>query len=225
MIASKPHLLRMKTPVVIALLLSSGLCAAQEVGRVISSTPVQQQIGVPRQVCTTDQVNVQQPKSGAGAAMGAIAGGAVGNAIGNGGGRAVATMIGIVGGAILGDNVEGSPPGQLQNVQRCAVQNFYENRTVAYNVVYEYAAKQYAVQMPNDPGPTIQLQVTPAGMSQSAPDLGDVPPQAQYLPPVNGVMTVPAQTVYYAQPYYPPVTIELGARYWGGHRYRRPYGY
>lgn len=214
----------MKTPVVIALLLSCGLCAAQEVGRVISSTPVQQQIAVPRQVCTTDQMSVQQPKSGAGAVMGAIAGGAVGNAIGNGGGRAVATMMGIMGGAILGDNVEGQPQGQLQNVQRCAVQNFYENRTVAYNVVYEYAGKQYAVQMPNDPGPTIQLQVTPAGMSQSAPGLGDLPPQAQYVPAVNGVVTVPAPSVYYAQPYYPPVSIEVGPRYWG-YRYHRPYGY
>jgi uncharacterized protein YcfJ len=211
----------MKIPVVIALLASSGLCMAQEVGRVISSTPVQQQVAVPRQVCSTELVNVQQPKSGAGAAMGAIAGGAVGNAIGNGGGRAAATVIGILGGAILGDNMEGNPPGQVQNVQRCGVQNFYENRTVAYNVVYEYAGKQYAVQMPNDPGPSIQLQVTPTGMSNQSPDLA---PQAQYLPPGNGVMTAPAQPIYYAQPYYPPVSIEVGPRYWG-HHYHRPYGY
>lgn len=61
--------------------------------------------------------------------------------------------------------------------------HFYENRTVAYNVVYEYAGKQYAVQMPNDPGPSIQLQLTPVGMSNQTPDLGDMPPQAQYLPP------------------------------------------
>jgi len=38
-----------------ATLLSSGLCLAQEVGHVISATPIIQQVGVPRQVCTTEQ--------------------------------------------------------------------------------------------------------------------------------------------------------------------------
>ena len=43
---------------------------AQELGRVISSIPVVQQMAVPRQVCTTEQIGVQQPNSGAGAFMG-----------------------------------------------------------------------------------------------------------------------------------------------------------
>ena len=143
-------------------MVSSGLCLAQqEVGRVISSTPIIQQISVPRQVCNTEQVAVQQPKSGAGAVMGAIAGGAMGNAVGGGNGKAAATLIGLIGGAVMGDSIEGAPQGQVQNVQRCRTQNFYENRTVAYNVVYEYANKQYSVQMPHDPGPSILLQITP----------------------------------------------------------------
>src|SRR5450830_777303 len=149
-------------------MLSSGLCLAQDMGRVISSTPIIQQVGVPRKVCTTEQVAVQQPKSGAGALIGAIAGGAMGNAVGGGGGKAAATMLGIVGGAVVGDSIEGAPAAQFQNVQRCHVQNFYENRTVAYNVVYEYAGKQYSVQMPNDPGPNIQLQVSPVGVASQA---------------------------------------------------------
>jgi uncharacterized protein YcfJ len=95
--------------------------------------------------------------------MGAIAGGAVGNAVGGGSGKTAATILGIVGGAMIGDNVEGSSPAQVQDVQRCTTQTFYENRTVAYNVVYEYAGKQYSVQMANDPGPTIQLQISPMG--------------------------------------------------------------
>ncbi|MEI8031503.1 MAG: hypothetical protein WCH35_17145, partial [Comamonadaceae bacterium] len=80
-----------------AAMASSGLCLAQEVGQVISSTPIMQQVGVPRQVCTTEQVAVQQPKSGAGALMGAIAGGAMGNAVGGGNGKTAATMLGIFG--------------------------------------------------------------------------------------------------------------------------------
>jgi uncharacterized protein YcfJ len=144
-----------------AAMISSGLCLAQEVGQVISSTPILQQVGVPRQVCTTEQVAVQQPKSGAGALMGAIAGGAMGNAVGGGSGKTAATMIGLVGGAIVGDRVEGGGDTQVKNVQHCSMQTFYENRPVAYNVVYEFASKQYSVQMPTDPGPTIYLQITP----------------------------------------------------------------
>lgn len=146
-----------------AAIVSSGLALAQDYGRVISATPILQQVSTPRQVCTTEQVNVQQPKSGAGAVMGAIAGGAMGNAVGGGSGRTAATVLGLVGGAMIGDRIEGSSPSQVQNVQRCETQNFYENRTVAYDVVYEYAGKQYSTQMLNDPGDSIQLRITPVG--------------------------------------------------------------
>ena len=39
---------------------------AQEVGRVISSMPIIQQVAVPRQVCTQQQVATQPRKSGRG---------------------------------------------------------------------------------------------------------------------------------------------------------------
>ena len=150
-----------KTLLILSALTSTGLASAQELATVISSTPVIQQVAIPRQVCTIEQVAVQPTKSGAGALMGGIAGGAMGNAVGDGSGRTAATLLGIVGGAILGDRIEGSPAAQTQNVQRCSTQNFYENRTIAYNVVYQYADKQYSVQMPRDPGPTVRLQITP----------------------------------------------------------------
>ena len=158
-----------KTVLFSVLALSAGWGVAQEVGRVISSTPLTQQVAVPRQVCSSEQVVVEPAKSGAGAAMGAVAGGAVGNAFGSGGGRALATLIGVIGGAVLGDRVEGAPAPQVQHVQNCSTQNFLENRVVAYDVRYEYAGKQYRVQMPNDPGPTIRVQITPVGTLQPAP--------------------------------------------------------
>ncbi|WP_408595569.1 glycine zipper 2TM domain-containing protein [Limnohabitans sp.] len=148
---------------------------AQEVGRVISSTPIIQQVAVPRQVCNNEQVVSPGQKSGAGAAMGAIAGGAIGNSMGQGSGRAAATMLGLFGGAILGDKVEGNAPPEVRNVQTCTQQMFYENRTMAYNVVYEFAGKQYTVQMPSDPGPTVRLQITPMAPSPSQ-NYGNVPP-------------------------------------------------
>ena len=199
-----------------------GVAQAQEVGRVLSTTPVIHQVAVPRQVCNQQQVAVEQPKSGAGAAMGAIAGGAVGNQIGHGGGRAAATVLGLVGGAILGDRIEGPSAPQVQTVQNCTTQTFYENRTAAYNVVYEYAGKQYNVQLPYDPGPTIRLQVTPVGAAQQpAPPAATMPgqPMTEAAPAV-----VPAAYPVYAypapvyRPYYAaPLSLSFGYVHHGGH--------
>ena len=152
----------------VSLLAVCGVTAqAQEIARVTSATPVVQQVAVPRQVCTTQQVVVNQPggTTGAGAVIGGVAGGALGNQIGHGGGRAAATVLGVIGGAALGNTIEGNraSTSQVQNVQNCTTQTFYENRTSGYNVRYEYAGLEYQTQMPYEPGPTIrvQVQVTP----------------------------------------------------------------
>ena len=165
---------------------------AQESGRVISSTPVIQQVAVPRQVCTNTQVATQGQKSGAGALMGAIAGGTVGNNVGAGSGRTAATMLGVLGGAILGDKVEGAPAPEVRTVQSCTNQIFYENRTTGYHVVYEFAGKQYTVQMPTDPGPTVRLQITPV----AAPPVTSYPAMPLGTPapppvPLGSPMPVP----------------------------------
>ena len=94
--------------------------------------------------------------------MGAIAGGVLGHQIGGASGKAAATALGIFGGAIWGNNIEGAPAPQTQTVQNCTIQNVFENRVTGYNVTYEFNGKQYNVQLPRDPGPTIQLNVTPA---------------------------------------------------------------
>jgi uncharacterized protein YcfJ len=205
-------------------LLASSLAIAQDVGRVISSTPIIQQVGVPRQVCTAGQVAVQQPKSGAGALIGAIAGGAMGNAVGGGAGKAAATMIGLMGGAMVGDQIEGGSSAQFQNAQRCVTQTSYENRPVAYNVVYEFGGKQYSVQMPSDPGPTLQLQVTPVGSSvQAALPAATVtyaqPGYEQSTYPVSPpVYSGYYQPGYYQPNYVVPFALGIGFGYLGGHR-------
>lgn len=221
----------------------SGLFAASAsamdiLARVISSTPVVQQVSVPQQVCTTQPMITQAPPSGAGAVMGALAGGAMGNAIGDGGGRALATMIGLVGGAMVGNNIEGNR-NQVQNVQQCGTQTTYENRTTHYNVVYEYADKQYTIQMPNDPGLYVRLQVTPVGAMPSQPQATTVQPgfvqqqvysqpvyaQPVYAQPVYVQPAVVAYPGYYPRPYYPPVGVSLNFGYsrgYGhGHRHWR----
>jgi uncharacterized protein YcfJ len=209
-----------------ALTLVSGLATAQETGRVISSTPIIQQVAVPRQVCNNQQVAVETPRSGAGALMGGIAGGAMGNAVGGGSGRAAATMLGIVGGAILGNSIEAPGQTQLQTVQNCSTQTFYENRNAGYNVVYEYAGKQYTTTMPNDPGATIALQVTPLGGSNIPPVRAPVQQQVisgDYYQP-EPVYVAPAPVVVQAVPYYRPaipIGVELNFGYQRGGRYWR----
>jgi len=164
---------------------------AQEVGQVLSSQPVIQQVAVPRQVCSTQSVAVQQPNSGAG--------------------------------AVMGDRIEGAGNTQVQNVQNCVTQNFMENRTVGYNVTYQYGGRQYTVQMPQDPGPSIALQVTPvASTTATAPAYQPAPvvyQQAQAVYQQVPVVVQPASVVYqpyYAGPYYPPVSLNLGFGFWGG---------
>ncbi len=201
---------------------------SQEMGRVISSTPVIQQVAVPRQVCTTEQVMQPGNKSGAGALVGAIAGGAIGNSIGHGNGRAAATAIGLLGGAIVGDRIEGGGAGQVQNVQRCSTQTYYENRTVSYNVVYEYAGKQYNVQMASDPGAFVRLQVTPVGSTQApgpAPVSATTYVEPMYLADGTGQSNYSyygAPVVYAApvvQRYYRPATISVNLDYHGRPHY------
>lgn len=232
----------MKKSLVLSIVAASGLFAMNAsamdiLARVISSTPVVQQIAVPQQVCSNQPMVMQSPPSGAGAVMGALAGGAMGNAIGDGGGRALATMIGLVGGAMVGNNIEGNR-SQVQNVQQCGTQTSYQNRTTHYNVVYEYSGKQYTIQMPSDPGPYVRLQVTPVGAMpspQASVQPGFAPPQPAYGQPVytQPVYTQPVyvQPVYvqpapvfhpgygyYSRPYYPPVGLSFNFGYSrGGH--------
>jgi uncharacterized protein YcfJ len=190
------------------------------VGQVISRTALFQPVAVPGQVCANTPITVQPPHSGAGALMGAIAGGAVGSQIGGGQGQALATMAGVIGGAILGDNIEKPAPAQTINQTTCTLQSAYENRLVGYQVVYEYAGKQYTVQLPQDPGPTIALQVSPVGLATApaAPAAPPVAPPGIAQPQV--VYTQPAVVYgapYYYNPYPFSTSINLGWGYRGGH--------
>jgi uncharacterized protein YcfJ len=135
---------------------ATALAQSEEYGRVISSSPITQAVSRQQQVCNGQPSSYSAPKSGAGAIMGAIAGGAIGNSIGKGNGRALATGVGIVGGALFGDQVEGQ--GQAQP---CSMQTFTDYQTVGYMVRYEYNGKQYSAQFPSDPGQYVRLQVVP----------------------------------------------------------------
>jgi len=195
---------------------------AQELGRVLSATPVTQQVAVPQQVCDKETIySGARPVTGGGAVLGAIAGGAAGNAIGGGSGRAAATALGVIGGALLGNQVESGRPG-YQNVQRCSTQTYYDQRVIGYDVVYEYAGRSYTTRTQTDPGQWMPVTVQPAvpGVPGYAPNQ---PPHYQspypsgypsgYEQPGVTVGTQPGPPAYVVEP--PAAVIE----------YRDPYGY
>ena len=205
-----------KSVVLVSALMAAGYGAnvaqAAEFGRVISSTPVVQQVSVPRQVCTTTTVQTMQP-TGGGALVGALIGGALGNQFGRGQGRAVATAVGAIGGGFVGNQIEAQNYGSYpvtQNAQQCHTVNAVENRTVAYNVLYEYAGQRYTVQMPQQPGNRIALQVSTVGSNYYAQPIGvQVLAQPVYQPAVQPVVqpvyyAPPVQTVTYVRPGYAP---------------------
>lgn len=203
-----------------SLLALCGLAQAQEIGQVLSRTAVYQQVAVPRQTCA-QTATPNAPTSGAGAASGAITGAVLGTILGDG--RGAGALLGAVGGAIVGDKMESN--ANSQPVTSCSTQTFMENRLVGYNVVYEYAGKTYNVQLPQDPGPTIALQIAPVGMPAAAQPAAVVSqPPVVYAQP--SVVYAQPPVVYAPAPYYRPwpvnTSINLGfGWYGGGHRHWR----
>jgi uncharacterized protein YcfJ len=222
-----------KSIVSTTLLAAAGVSMAQSgpanaYGVVISATPVVQQVTVPKQICTTTTTQYVQPNGG-GAVIGAVLGGVLGNQIGRGHGqdsRAVATVIGALGGGLVGNQIEANS----YPTQSCHTKNTVENRTVAQNVLYEYAGQRYTVQMPAEgtfrPGAQIALQV-------EAPALQPVQTvtytQPAYLRP-QPVFVPVAPVVYYtgydnfapryiySEPYYAPRAVRQPVRAVNHHR-------
>ena len=209
-----------KTAIGLALLTAAGLSTAQEMGQVISATPIVQQVTVPQQSCYEETVMpAQRASTGGGAIRGAVVGGLIGSALGSGSsGRTAAAMAGAFGGAIVGDQAENRQPAYPQQVQRCQTQNTYENRTMGYTVVYEYAGRQYTTQTATPPGTHIPVQVTPVG--GNTPYGSPYPPHPAMGAPV-GVVTAPpvayapqpVSPAYPAYPAYRPMVVQPAYAY------------
>ena len=176
---------------------------ATEMARVVSATPITASVAVPNRVCSEEQQLIGARPSGAGAVIGAIAGGVLGHQVGGGFGRAAATGIGAVAGAAIGNGIEvnaaNAYPPTAVPVQRCQTVSGYENRTVGYDVVYEYAGRRYTTRMARDPGPQIEIDVRPAGAmadaGMAAPQYLDAPPPRAVYAPMP-VVAAPPPVIY-----------------------------
>src|SRR4051812_35901527 len=146
----------MKRAVLLTLLASAGIAAQADTfvdnARVRSVDPQYENVQVPRNECSTQQVIEQRPgatsPSVGGMLIGAVAGGVLGNQVGKGPGREAATAAGAVAGAYVGNQVAGSnqaPPQQVaRDVTTCRTVNDVQSRIVGYRVTYEYRGNEYS---------------------------------------------------------------------------------
>jgi uncharacterized protein YcfJ len=238
-----------------ALLGAAASAEAAQYATVVSATPVNASVAVPRRDCVQGEQIVQQPPSGAGALVGAITGGVIGNQFGHGFGKAAATGLGVVAGSAIGNNVEASanPPTAVP-VQHCRTVTGYDSRIVGYDVVYEYNGQRYTTRLPHDPGPRLAIDIRPAGgaaLEQAAPPVssraapqayagapayaepapsdGDAPIYYDEPAPVYGARYYGPAPAYYGAPYYAPSfigpAIGLGIGYWIGSTWHHGYRY
>ena len=168
---------------VIASLLATGLIGAHaetylDNARVRSAEPQYENINVPRNECSSQWINERGSRIGGepqdrqygGAIVGGLAGGVLGHQVGGGRGKDAATALGVVLGAITGDQFQNRDQrgqydhGQYENVQRevqrCRTVNETQTRITGYRVAYEYRGQHYTTFTRNNPGNSLQVRVS-----------------------------------------------------------------
>ena len=135
----------------------------EDFARVVSVTPQMQQYSQPRQECRTVMVPVaQQARDPSGAIVGGIIGGVLGNQIGRGSGRGAATAVGVVGVAVVGDQIANQNNPTVvgeRPVQECRTVEGVSSRAVAFEVTYTYHGQTFTSVLPYDPGKRVKVRV------------------------------------------------------------------
>lgn len=204
--------------------LASSSAWAQERARVLSAVPVVQQVGVPQQFCEDVQI-YSGPRHRSDRAV------IVGEARDNQdayaalrghvqdqrrGGTSAAE---VAAGSYLGNVIEDSyRQPRYDTARRCTNETVYEDRTVGYDVTYEYAGQRHTTRMNHNPGPWVPIQVpTPGRYSSTGNNSHAVTPGRSYqsTPQGSGV----TESITYTQPSIP---IVIGVDVEGGHRPSRP---
>lgn len=139
--------------------------AFSDTARVVSSTPVYEEVNEPRRECwsdLTDRSYENRERSYGGAILGAIVGGVVGHQFGKGGGKDAATGVGAAIGAITGDNIDNQERVARRRPveeERCQVVDNWSRRIVGYDVVYRYQGNEFNTFLPYEPGRTLRVRV------------------------------------------------------------------
>lgn len=172
------------------LALSSGLASANHEGRwgtpdfqdrarVLSSTPVYEQISTPRRECHTEyrsyeRQSYRNDNDTGNAVVGAIVGGLVGSTVGKGNGKVAAAAVGAATGAVIGDrwNDRRQRDSYSRPVEHCRVVDDYRQEIVGYDVTYRYQGKEFTTRLPYDPGEWVRVNVS-VSVADSRPGWND----------------------------------------------------
>ncbi|MCU1751860.1 glycine zipper 2TM domain-containing protein [Pseudomonas sp. 6D_7.1_Bac1] len=135
-----------------------------EYAQVLAVEPVKTQIKTPREVCrdvpVTRQAPVKDQHQILGTVIGAVGGGLLGNMVGGGNGKKLATVAGAVGGGYAGNRVQEGMQERdtTTSVQRrCETVNDVSDKLVGYDVRYSLGGKEGKVRMDRDPGNQIPV--------------------------------------------------------------------
>lgn len=139
------------------LVLISSSAYAQHVGtgQVTNVVPIVEQVPITRQHCIIENVRPSEQNAG-GAILGAIVGGVVGNHLGHGGGRDFATGVGIIAGAMAGNEMQNG----TRNYQRCTPITEYQSIARGYTVTYVFNGQSYTQQMSYHPGNYVNVVIS-----------------------------------------------------------------
>lgn len=143
--------------------------------RVLSAEPIIRYVTVntPVRECWEDTeyytVDHRAPGSAGSTLFGAIVGGVIGHQFGGGRGNDVATALGSVVGAAIGNDAAQRRQGYdgyrttsyARPVTRCETnyRSHEEERIDGYNVVYKYNGQKYATRTRHDPGSRLRIRV------------------------------------------------------------------
>ena len=132
---------------------------------VVSAKEVTETIETPREECkdvmVTRKAPVQDPHRITGTVLGAVGGGLLGSTIGGGRGRTVATVAGAAAGGYVGSriqkNMQDRDVVQTQET-RCRTVVDTSVRSLGYDVTYRLDGKEGAVRLAMHPGPQIPVK-------------------------------------------------------------------
>jgi len=130
---------------------------------VVHVKPIVEEVEVrtPHRECHEEEVSEGGNDGSGGAVVGAVAGGALGNAAGhNTQSRRLDTVVGVIGGAIIGKKMSESE-GTTSTETVCHRRNSvdYEDKTIGYDVTYRYFGHEYSSRVDHDPGDRIRVTV------------------------------------------------------------------
>ena len=114
------------------------------------------------------EVGAQDGELTGGELIGGAAGGIIGNQIGSGSGKTAATAAGALLGSLIGDELQNGPDRRRQaeanakyrKVRVCSYAEREKKIITGYNVVYEYAGRQFSGVLPYKPGSVVDIQVS-----------------------------------------------------------------